>query len=445
MGDILREAFDRRYVLLPLLLAIALVIAGFFVAEARRDYTRDLSEVISEREESLRTIAELTYATMDAESAQRGYVITGNREYLDGYEPRQQTALELVDRLIQHYKAKESDEVAVLERVRATLLSKFGEQDDAIRQMEEGKARSAVATVKTDVGLYFMRDIREQLEGLRGRELERLYATLVQWKDGIRLNTYINLATTAFTIVLLALVGWLATREIRRRDATSTELEGLVNQRTAELRELSTHMLRIGEIEKAALARELHDELGGLLVAMRMDLAQLRRRITLPDADAETRWKRIDSAITAGVELKRRVIEDLRPTLLDNMGLITALRWQAEQSCSQAGLRLKLDVPEQEPALGNDTAIAIFRCVQELLFNVLKHAKATQVTLALRAAERLTVVVEDDGIGMPDRAVQSNGTHGLKQIHFRMQAVGGEVRTEAVVPHGTRTMLAVPL
>ena len=445
MGNILREAIDRRYVLLPLLSVIVLVIAGFFVAEARRDYARDLTEVISDREESLRTIAELTYATMDVESAQRGYVITGNREYLEGYAPRQETAIELVDKLIQRYKTTESAEVAVLERVRATLLSKFGEQDETIRQMDEGKARSAVASVKTDIGLYFMRDIREQLEGLRGRELERLYSTLVQWRDGIRLNMYINVATTTFTVLLLALVGWLATREIRRRDATSTELEGLVNQRTADLRELSTHMLRIGEFEKAALARELHDELGGLLVAMRMDLAQLRRRITLPDADAETRWKRIDGAITAGVELKRRIIEDLRPTLLDNMGLITALRWQAEQSCSQGGLHLELDVPEQEPVLGNDTAIAVFRCVQELLFNVLKHAKATQVTLSLSAAEKLTVVVEDDGVGMPDGALHSSVTHGLKQIHFRMQAVGGEVRMEAAAPHGVRTTLVVPL
>src|SRR6185295_15947337 len=200
MGDILREAFDRRYVLLPLLAVVALVLAGFFVAEARRDYARDLSQVISDREESLRTIAELTYATMDAESAQRGYLITGNREYLEGYAPRQQTALELLDRLIDHYKGTDSEEVAVLQRVRATLLSKFGEQDDTIRQMDEGKTRGAVAAVKTDIGLYFMRDIREQLEGLRGRELERLYSTLVQWRNGIRLNTYIDAATTVFTV-----------------------------------------------------------------------------------------------------------------------------------------------------------------------------------------------------------------------------------------------------
>ena len=445
MGEFLREAFDRRYVLIPLLAVAALVIAGFFVAEARRDYTRDLSEFVSDRQESLRMIAELTYATMDAESAQRGYLLTGNREYVETFHTAEQTARELVDNLIQRFAATDAEEVPVLERVRTALIGKFGEQDDTIRQMEEGKSRSAAAAVKTDIGLYYMHDIREQLRGLRGRELERMYSVLVQWKNGLRVNTYINAATTLLTLALLGLVGWLAARDIRRRVATSTELQNLVDQGTMDLKELSVHMLKIGEFEKAALARELHDELGGLLVAMRMDLAQLRRRITLPDADAEARWKRVDGALTSGVELKRRIIEDLRPTLLDNMGLVTALRWQAEQACAQARLRLELDFPEDEPALGSETAIAVFRCVQELLSNVLKHAKATQVKLSLHHSKRLAVIVEDDGVGIPEGARQRMGAHGLKQIAFRMQAVGGEVKTERVVPHGTRTTLEVPL
>ena len=194
-------------------------------------------------------------------------------------------------------------------------------------------------------------------------------------------------------------------------------------------------MLRIAEREKSALARELHDELGGLLVATRMDLAQLRRRTVIPDADAEARWKRIDAALTAGVELKRRIIEELRPTLLDNLGLVAALRWQAEQTCEVGRLKLELDLPDDEPVLNDDAGIAIFRCVQEALANVLKHARATQVKLALRqSGSALVVVIEDDGIGLPADAARRAGSHGLKQMRFRMQAVGGEMTTEAVQP-----------
>jgi signal transduction histidine kinase len=212
-----------------------------------------------------------------------------------------------------------------------------------------------------------------------------------------------------------------------------------------DLKEVCTHMLRVGELDKAALAHELHNELGGLLAAMRMDLAQLQRRIALPDAEAEAQWKRIDSAIVAAVELKRRIIEDLRPTLLDNMGLCTALRWHAEQVCSKAGLRLACELPKEEPELDGDRSIAIFRCVQELLTNVVKHAKASRVKLSLRTGGRLVVMMEDDGIGLPEGALQRDGSHGLKQIAFRMQSIGGEVIMERLMPRGTHTTLSIPL
>jgi signal transduction histidine kinase len=289
-----------------------------------------------------------------------------------------------------------------------------------------------------------MREIREELEGLREREVERLNSTLVAWNNGLRINTYINLATTVFTVVLLMFVGLLSTREIRRKAAAAEKLRGLVEHATVELRELSSHMVRIGEFEKSALARELHDELGGLLVTMRMDLSHLRRRVSLPDADAEARWRRLDGALAAGVELKRRVIEDLRPTLLDNLGLVAALRWQAEQRCSQGRLHLELDLPDEEPVLSGDVSIALFRCVQEILSNVLKHAHATKVKLSLHHREHLFVVVEDDGVGLPEGAQQRAGSHGLKQMVFRMQAVGGVFYTEPVAPHGTRTSLTIP-
>jgi signal transduction histidine kinase len=402
--------------------------------------------VIRDRQERLRAIAELVYASMDAESAQRGYLLTGERQYVEPYEEARRSALQQLEGLIRRYEATDLEEVPLLQGVRARLDIKFAETDDTIKLMREGKPRDALAAVKTDVGLYYMREIRDELASLRGRELERLYSTMVDWNQGLRVNTLINAATTGFTVVLLLLVGLLGTREIRRRAAATTELAGLVDQRTADLRELSAHMVRIGELEKSALARELHDELGGLLVTMRMDFSQLGRRIALPDADAATRWRRIDSALTAGVELKRRVIEDLRPTLLDNMGLVAAVRWQAEQRCAQGRLRLELDLPDEEPVLNGDVPIAVFRCVQEALSNVLKHARATQVKLALRCRDgALFVTIEDDGIGLPAGAERRAGSHGLKQMVFRMQAVGGEMSTEPLVPHGTRMTLVLPL
>jgi signal transduction histidine kinase len=259
------------------------------------------------------------------------------------------------------------------------------------------------------------------------------------------MNTVIAVATALFSLILIVALGLRATREIRRKGLANTELETLVRTRTAELQALSEHMVRMIEVEKAALARELHDELGGLLIAMRMDLSRLRKRAGTIDADSLIRWNRIDTALTAGIELKRRVIENLRPTLLDNMGLVSAIRWQAEQTCEQAQLQLHLDLPEGEVTLEPDAAIAVFRTVQEAMANIVKHARARcmSVTMTWRQSV-LEMSINDDGVGMPPDAVGRTGSHGLMQMNFRMQAAGGRMWLEAGKDGGTRVKLRIP-
>jgi signal transduction histidine kinase len=445
MRQLVREGFDRR-VLLPLLAAIALVVAAFFVAEARRAYTRELSEIIQQRQDRMREMAELIYVCIEAESAQRGYLLTGEAKYAEPYDQGRALASVLIASLVQNFSGRNSEELPALRVVQKRIEENFAEMDETLRMMQAGHPREALAAVKTDVGLYQMREIRDELEALRARERARIYESLTDWSAEIRVNSLINLVATVFTVVLLIAVGLLATREIRRRQAANEQLDRLVRERTADLQELSTHMLRMGELEKSALARELHDELGGLLIAMRMDLVQLRRRIVLPDEDAQTRWARVNDSLASGVELKRRIIEELRPTLLDNLGLVAAVRWQVEQSTALGGLALEVDLPEEEPELADDAAIAIFRSVQEALSNILKHARATRVKLSMRhTGQGLRVAIEDDGVGLQADATTKPGSHGLKQMSFRMQAVGGEIRLASVLPHGTLTILIVPV
>ena len=445
MRQLVRVGFDRR-VVLPLLAAIALIVSAFFVSEARRAYTRDLSVIIQDRQDRMREVAELIYVCIEAESAQRGYLLTGEAMYAEPYDQGRALASVLITNLVQSFSARDSEELPALQAVQNGIEANFAEMDETLRLMREGHPHEALAAVKTDIGLRQMREIRAELEALRTRERARIYKGLAMWNGSVRVNSMINLATTAFTLALLILIGLLATSEIRRRKAANDQLDGLVRERTADLQELSSHMLRMGELQKSALARELHDELGGLLVAIRMDLAQLRRRIVLPDEDAETRWERVNNALASGVALKRRIIEELRPTLLDNLGLVAAVRWQVEQSTALAGLALEVDLPEEEPELGDDTAIAIFRCVQEALSNILKHAGATRVKLSMqRSGQQLRITIEDDGVGLPADAAKYPGSHGLKQMNFRMQAVGGEIRLASVLPHGTLTILIVPV
>ena len=251
---------------------------------------------------------------------------------------------------------------------------------------------------------------------------------------------------TLFTIAVLIALGLMASRDLRRREGYAGQLATEVEARTRDLRELSQHMSRVAEAEKHALARELHDELGGLLVAMRMDISQLRRRAGPDlDPDVNARWARVEQALVDGVELKSRVIEALRPTLLDNMGLFSALRWMANQSAEQAGLYLKMEGMDEDIELPPETAIAVFRTAQEAIANIIRHAGAKRISMKCRIDGRLTIEIADDGRGLPPGSEQRTGSHGLKQMRFRMDAVDGTLNLESNELGGTTVRMSVPL
>lgn len=440
---LIEEGFNRRYVLLPLLLSIALVVLGFGITEIRRNQTKLMSEQIRERQDVMRVLAESIYQALESESAQRGFLITGDEQYLEPYHSGLTETTSLLDEVTRRYQKLEPAEVLLLQQTRRDILATFAEMDRSIALMREGHHKDAIALVSTDVGLLRMRGIRDSLEGLRSRERQRIYDHLAKWTSSTRLNTIINAFSTVFTLAVLVILGLVATRDIRRRELHTSELEQAIAARTAELRDLSQHMSRVAETEKHALSRELHDELGGLLVAMRMDISQIRKRLGPGTPDLDTRWQRIDQALTAGIELKRRVIEELRPTLLDNMGLFAALRWHATQHCERSGLRLHLECPEVEPELAPDVSIALFRTIQEALANVVKHAGASDVVLTIRSADTISVIIADNGSGIPANAAMRVGSHGLRQMKFRMEAVGGTFGTLSNTPHGTIIQLSV--
>ncbi len=445
MLHLVREGVDRR-VLLPLLVCIALTLVTLFLVEARRSYTRELAEVIQIRQYRLGELAELIYVCLEAESAQRGYLLTRDAKYAEPYESGRLAATQLAARLVESFSRRNSEELVALQAVQRLIAAKFAEMDETLGLMRAGRPRAALETTKTDVGLHRMREIRDDLQSLRSRERDRIIEAVANWSSEVRVNRWINVVGTVVYLAMMILVGLLASNELRRRRADNKNLDSLVSERTAELESLSAHMLKLGEMEKSALARGLHDELGGLLVAMRMDLSQLRRRVVLPDEDAQTRWKRLDDALIASVELKRRIIEELRPTLLDNLGLVAAVRWQAEQSTAVGGIKLEVDLPQAEPVVKGDTAIAIFRCVQEALANILQHARATRVKLSMQLSDhRLHVTIEDNGVGLSSDASRKPVSHGLKQMGFRMRAVGGEMRLASTVPQGTCTIFSVPI
>ncbi|MGC3981760.1 MAG: CHASE3 domain-containing protein [Steroidobacteraceae bacterium] len=446
MTDFTIPGFHRRYVLMPMLAAIALVVCAFLVTEARRAETMNSAVQIRDAQERMRLLADLAYAASDAESGQRGYLLTHEPEYLQPYNEAKQRIATLLPELHTAY-ANNTQETPHIERISTLIEKKLTELNSSLELSEStGTTAMSVQLVKTGVGLRWMSQVREEVEGIRNRERDNIYLGIRKWEQQHSISRYIDGGGALLNVLLLLVAGVYITRDIERRTAAVNELDKLVAQRTTELSELSTHLLRVTEREKSRLARELHDELGGLLVAIKMDLAQLAKKMDVNAADIQPRWQRIQSAISAGVDLKRRVIEELRPTLLDNMGLIAALQWQAEQTCSQAGVALQLSMPGEEPTLDTHASIAIFRVAQETFTNMVKHARATAAKLTLQITEHeLILTIEDNGIGIAAEQRNKSGSHGLLSMKHRMHAIGGSFYVGPAVPKGTRSVVRVPM
>jgi len=215
----------------------------------------------------------------------------------------------------------------------------------------------------------------------------------------------------------------------------------------AELSELAANLQRYAESEKVLLARQLHDELGGALVGAKMDLAWLRRRIGSSDPEVMARWERLERALETGIAFKRRIVEQLRPTLLDNLGFYAAARWLVEESCAEAGLKAELDLPLPEPQLNQDVGIALFRILQESLRNVTRHAQANRVSIAIimDPANVLRMMITDDGVGLAADRLKTLGSRGLGSMRHRMRAIGGEFQVKSAAGQGTEIMVRVPL
>ena len=191
---------------------------------------------------------------------------------------------------------------------------------------------------------------------------------------------------------------------------------------------LSSSLQKVAEREKAALARELHDELGGLLVATKIDVSWLRKRVDDGSDRAKLRWERVLRCMDEGLALKRRVIESLRPTLLDNVGLVAALRWLVDETLRRGRHRLRGALPGRLPELSPDARIAVFRAVQECLMNVVKHAKAKAVLLMVTMEDdQLSVVVRDDGVGIDEGRIETPQSHGLLGMRHRIESLDGKL------------------
>jgi signal transduction histidine kinase len=239
-----------------------------------------------------------------------------------------------------------------------------------------------------------------------------------------------------------AVAGWPELRALVKKQEGMLEELG---RRTVELSSLSSFLQTHYEREKARLARELHDELGGILTPAKMDLSWLQAHVG-QDAQSAERMTRLSALIDQGIDLKRRVIEDLHPSLLDHLGLASAVQWYMEEACGAAKIECSLVVSPKLERLDPDLEIAIYRIIQESLTNVVRHSKAKKVEVRLERTDTgLRVAVRDDGIGIADLDRARKLSHGVAGMTQRTRALDGTIKVESGPGEGTRVEVFVPV
>jgi signal transduction histidine kinase len=211
------------------------------------------------------------------------------------------------------------------------------------------------------------------------------------------------------------------------------------------LRAMLAHAEEVREIEKQQLARELHDDFGSALTALAMRLAILARQPAGADGAAE-QWAKANALLAGLTRTARRIQDELRPGALNVAGLKLALEEYLEEFASRNDIAFDFAVTEQEPALHQDRATALFRMFQEMLSNVSRHAGASRVDVQMRIEDdRLSLRVADNGSGFDVGNTDLHATHGLRRIAERAEFLGGAMRLESAPQRGTAVSVTLPL
>jgi signal transduction histidine kinase len=434
------ESTARGRYLLPLVVGFALL--GVVVTETSYHRAKlTLDGGIALTDARLKSAA-LLQALTDHEVATRVYLITGEaaeaekqRQSAQAVRRAEQEAFDLVRRL---------DEAGTISMEQLTghieaQLSRF----EAWRKLAEQGRRDQALRLSVRDDNQIQRDVlRAEFDTVLHITAAVQQTARVSLYDALMLN---RLAIHGL-MALACLAMLMFARSLRDVDQHKAQeqarLAALVDERTTRLRELAGHLVTAREDERARLARELHDEMGGLMTAMKLEFARLRRVPEMPEG-AKARLAAVDARLNEGIALKRRIVEHLRPSSLDQLGLSAAL----ELLCADVAANLGVPVQTQFETvpLAKEAELTIYRLVQESLTNVSKYARCSQVTVSLgqRVAGRVEVRVQDNGKGF-DTSVVRLGSHGLIGMRFRVESHGGTLTITSAPGQGTTVWADLP-
>lgn len=440
-------AITKRKPLAIVLLLLASLTMVFITEDSNRR-AAVLLQTLSATAENRLHLNDLTKAVLDAESGQRGYLLTGNGDYLTPYD----AALKKIDVTFAKLDGAYSSEpgsAKLLKKLHALTETKLSELAITVQMQKEGKRQTGRDFTLSGIGHEYMEAIRTTGAELLAVETLRLEANLREVSDvllfsrmGVALLTALSLL-----LVLLNMRQHLAFKAEQERhhvamQAEQEHLQSEVIRRTLQLVELNDHLQTAREDERHRIARDLHDELGALLTAAKLDVARIKSRLGTTAPDALERINHLIVTLNAGIAMKRRIIEDLWPSALSNLGLVPTLEILAREFAKTASIPVHCTL---EPVqLSAHAQLVVYRLVQEATTNTAKYAKASNVWLNLNSSNgRVELTVRDDGVGFDANKIGSKA-HGLLGMRFRVEAESGSLELVSNPGQGTLVRAQLP-
>lgn len=466
MGNRLTNSLESRVFLRVLALGFVCAM-GLLIAIGVQIY-RTIADVrsthgwVTHSHQTIEALESLLSHLIDVETGQRGYVLTGQEPFLAPYA----AGLEAL--------GQDRATVRVLLLRDGVMPGQIDELetaiDDKLRFVEQiivKRKRQGLPSLTEDTSLLegsrkAMERVRRLVQRLRERAEERLAQRIEDSDEGMRDLFTSVMAGKVVTVVILSVMMGMIWRETGRRRAAQgaleqahRELEGRVAERTAQISQMNVRLMRLSrkvleaqEAERRRVARDLHDEIGQALMAINLNLQDARE--ASPRVSSE---RLIVDALAILKEVTRAVRNlalDLRPSLLDELGLSAAAKWYIKRQGERAGWHTDFVLegwPEEPPY---DVSITCFRILQEALTNVAKHAEATSVDVVLsQQASVLFLTVRDNGIGFDPAAMhmaaQHGGSLGLLSMQERANLMGGSLAVTSNVHQGTCISATLPI
>jgi len=454
--DKLSSVFGGRTIAL-LVISLLIAMMTIFFSDNWMQSIKEKNVEISKLRNVVFELNQLQINMLKAESAQRGYLLTNSEEYALPYTNVLADArknIEAAKMVLQSMGPTEQyqEENNLLDKIAASIEVKAAELDVTLELARKGEDSSAKKIIKLDDGLAEMQSITTNSAALI-ENFNKRYSDAFNDLDATR--TLARVAVITGPLVLIFLVVLVIKQLLKELADKALLQEALADEnKKYELKSLEQGKLLISlaldyqsdvERERQKLAREIHDELGSILTATKMDISWVIKYLKTEYPDITEKLKKTNRYLDQGINFKRQIVQELHPSMIATFGFWPALKTLIEDATERSKWKLNLILPDENTKIDETISLVAYRVVQETINNTIKYAQATELSVHIINDEKnLKIEIQDNGVGV-DLDKLEKTTHGLSGMRHRILAIGGHFEMVSSIGNGVFTRAILPL